>query len=56
MSKFNIGDAIQQEGDEGNTKFVVMAIIEPKSTYTLLFESDEEQFDIKSHTTSHFAS
>lgn len=45
MSDFHIGDVIQQQGDEDNTEFVVMAINKPKSTYTLLFESDEELFD-----------
>jgi hypothetical protein len=44
MTDFNIGDVIQQQGDEDNTKFVVTAINKPKSTYTLLFESDEELF------------
>lgn len=44
MPDFNIGDVIQEQGDEDNTKFVVTAINEPKSTYTLLFESDEELF------------
>ena len=44
MQDFHIGDVIQQQGDEDNTKFVVMAINKPKSTYTLLFESDEELF------------
>ena len=45
MQDFHIGDVIQEQGDEDNTKFVVMAINKPKSTYTLLFESDEELFD-----------
>ena len=45
MPDFHIGDVIQQQGDDDNTEFVVMAINEPKSTYTLLFESDEELFD-----------
>lgn len=45
MPDFHIGDVIQQQGDDDNTEFVVMARNEPKSTYTLLFESDEELFD-----------
>jgi hypothetical protein len=45
MPDFHIGDVIQEQGDEDNTKFVVTAINKPKSTYTLLFESDEELFD-----------
>ena len=43
MPDFHIGDVIQQQGDDDNTEFVVMAINEPKSTYTLLFESDNKK-------------
>ena len=53
MPDFNIGDKIQEINDkdkEDNQKYFVMAINEPKSTYSLLFQSNDDNiFYISEH-------